>query len=129
MTMASLGRSTKMADSIVSAPLVEGGLKRGSAHSHTGAHGLESLYDDLLTAVEPGFNSDSGANSPGRFDTLHDGLAVLHHEYVSPLLVGDEGGLRHHDLLFCSVALQFDPHARELAVDEAGTGVGKSRAH
>src|SRR5579859_7992252 len=109
MTIASRGRSTKMADSMASTPLVERRLKRSRTHRRAGAHGLESLYDDLLTAVEPGLQSDASAGSPCRLDPFHDRLAVFHDEHVDTLLVGNEGRLRHHDLLLHAATFQIHP--------------------
>src|SRR5262249_23882244 len=126
MTTASRGRSTKMADSIASSSLVEDRLKRGSVHWRAGAHGLESLHDDLLVALEPGLDGDTGAHVPQGLDPFHDCLAVLHDKQVDTLLVRNEGGLRHHDLLLDAAAFQIHPHLHELTIDEGGLRIGEN---
>src|SRR5215472_434439 len=104
ITIASRGRSTKMSDSIALIPLVERWLQRGGAHRRTGVHSLEPLDDDVLAALESGSNDDASACFPCGLDPLYDSLAVLGHEDVDTLLVGDEGVLRHHDLLLNAAA-------------------------
>ena len=59
-------------------------------------------------------------------DALDDGLAVLDHENINARLIGDECGLRHHDLLFGRTAVEDDLH--ELTIDQRAFRVRQCRA-
>src|SRR5262249_52617840 len=97
MTMASRGRSTKIADSMTSA-MVEGALKRGRAHRRARAYALQALNDDQLAAGEPLLHDRVGAGLAADFQAPDHRFPVLDHEDVNAFLVGDQCGLGHHDL-------------------------------
>src|ERR1700730_1136335 len=98
MTTASRGRSTKMAESMPSAP-ADRRLHRGRAHRRPGAHGLQAVDDHELASGEALVDDDARARRAARLDALDHRLAVLDHEDIDAGLIGDEGCLRDHHLL------------------------------
>src|SRR5262245_17099965 len=99
MTMASRGRSTKIAESIASAS-ADGRLHRIGHHRRTRSHALQAIDDDQLAALETLADDDTGPGRSAGLDASYDRLAVLDHEDINAFLVGDERGLRHHHLFF-----------------------------
>src|SRR5712675_3089428 len=97
MTTDSRGRSTKMAESMASAP-ADHRLHRGRLHRRPGAHGLQAVDDHEFASGEALVNDDARARRATRLDALDHRLAVLDHEDIDAALIGDEGGLRHHHL-------------------------------
>src|SRR5271169_3895248 len=93
MTMARRGRSTKMADSIRSAP-IEDGRHRACLNRHSRTNALEALYDDLLTALQSLLDDDIRPLLAADLDPFHHGFAVLDHKHVDPFLIGDQRRLR-----------------------------------
>src|ERR1700724_1667287 len=125
MTIASRGRSTKMAENIGSAPFER--RRRAGRDRNSGAHPLQSFDDDLLVPGQ-GFLDDGirSALTP-RLDPLHDGLAVLDHEDIDAFLIGDQGRLRDHDHLLGGAAFERYPY--QLAIGQSAGRIGKSDAH
>src|SRR5215475_2139575 len=115
MTIASRGRSTKTADSMVSVPAER--LRHGRRpHRRAVAHGLQPFDDDLLAARQALLDHYVGAVLAAGLESLHHGRAILDDEDVDALLVGDQRRLRHHYFFLGRSALEHD--AYQLAVDE-----------
>jgi hypothetical protein len=91
MTMASRGRSTKIADA------------------------LQALDDDQLAARKPFLDDYAGAALASGLDALDRSLAVLDHEHIDALLIGDQRRLRYDDLFHGRAAFEADAH--QLTVD------------
>src|SRR5205085_3569190 len=84
-------------------------------------------FDDELFADRQALVDDNARPAlAAELEPLHDSLAVLDHKGIDTLLIGDQGSLRHHHLLFRSVALETDSH--QLSVDEPGGWIWKARA-
>src|SRR5271163_4681585 len=88
MTIASRGRSTKMAENIGSAPFEC--CHRAGFDRNSGAHPLQSFNDDLLVAGQAFLNDSIGSVLAPWLDPLHDSLAVLDHEDVDTFLIRDQ---------------------------------------
>src|SRR5712691_272204 len=97
MTIASRGRSTKMAENIGSAS-GQRCRQRARPHRHAGPDALQSLHDDLLAAGEALLDDDASAAFAAGLDALDGGLAVLDRKHIDATLVGDQGRLGHHHL-------------------------------
>src|SRR5215213_5189527 len=123
MTIASRGRSTKMAENIDLA-LIQVGRGRVCLYRHTGPQRLHAFDDDLLAAGQPFGDNHSLPVWPARLDPADRDLAVIDDEDVDALLVGDQGGLRHHDLLLPGPSLEIDRY--QLAVDQLPLGIGEN---
>src|SRR3954454_5838831 len=120
MTIASRGRSTKIADSMGSAP-VDRLRDRAGAHGHPGAQTLQPLDDHELAAREALVDDDARPAFAARLHSPDDSLAVVRDEDIDALLIRDQSRLRNHHLVFGLVALKSDAH--KLAVGQAGLGV------
>src|SRR5580692_10139384 len=97
MTIASRGRSTKMAENIGSAPFERRHGARLDRRSR--AHPQQSFDDDLLVPGQAFLNHGIRSALTSRLDPFHVGLAVLDHEDIDAFLIGDQGRLRDHDHL------------------------------
>src|SRR5262249_43392643 len=126
MTMARRGRSTKMAESIASAS-ADRRLDRVRPHRCARTHTRQPLDDDLLTAGEAGVHHDAGAGLAARLDAPDHRLAVLDHEHVDALLVGNQGGLRDYDFLFRRPGRHAD--IDELAIDQRARRIREGCPH
>src|SRR5215472_19093156 len=98
MTIASRGRSTKIAESIASAS-ADRLLERVRDHGRAGAHALQPLDDDELASCEALADDDARSFLAAGLHAPHDRLPVLDDEDIDAFLIGDERGLRHHDFL------------------------------
>src|SRR5580692_2981856 len=88
MTMASRGRSTKMAESIGSAPVER--RHRASLDRRTGAHPLQSFDNDQLVSGQAFLDDGIRSALTAGLDPLHNGFAILDHEDVDAFLVCDQ---------------------------------------
>src|SRR5215468_9982444 len=114
MTSASLGRSTKIADSIGSAP--SNRLRyRAGADRYARVHILQSVDDDELAAGQSFIDDDIRPALGAGLDTPDGGFAVVDHKHVDSALVGDQRRLRHHHSFLRLAALEIDAH--QLPVD------------
>src|SRR6185295_16245097 len=98
-TMASRGRSTKMADSMDSAP-AECLRQRTCSDRHAWAHALQSFDDNLFATLQPFIDHDARADLATDLNSPNRGLAVVDHEDVDTFLIGDQGRLRNDHLFF-----------------------------
>src|SRR5215471_12122667 len=115
MTIASLGRSTKIADSIGSAP--SNRLRyRAGADRYAGAHVLQSFDDDELAAGQPFIDDDVRPALGARLDAPDDGLAVVDHKHIDAALIGDQRGLRDDHSFLRLAAFEIDAH--QLPIDQ-----------
>src|ERR1700726_105305 len=126
MTIASRGRSTKMAENIGSAPL-ERRRHRASLDRRSGAHPLQSFDDDLLAPGQAFLDDRIRSALTPRLDPFHDGLAVLDHEDIDAFLIGDQGRLRDDQHLLGGAAFERYPY--QLAIGQSAGRIGKSGAH
>src|SRR3984893_937882 len=101
--------------------------QRARAHRRAGPHALETFDDDLFAARQPLADDDVRPALAAELETLHHSLAVLDHERIDALLIGDQGSLGDDHLLFRRAALEAD--SDQLPVDEAVGGIGKAGAH
>src|ERR1700687_2936863 len=122
MTIASRGRSTKMAENIGSAPFEH--RHRTSFDRRSGAHPLQSFDDDLLVPGEAFLDNGIRSALTARLDPFHHRLAVLDHEDIDAFLIRDQGRLRNYHHLLRGAA--FERHAHELAVDQSAGRIGES---
>src|SRR6185503_19182828 len=120
MTMASRGRSTNTADS-TALLRPERGCDRRRLDRSAGTNALQPLYDDLLAALEAGFEHGIAAIRPLNRDPPHRGLAVLDDEHVGPALVCDQRRLRNHDSFIGFAGLK--DHAHQLPVEQRAAGI------
>src|SRR5271170_2171396 len=97
ITIASRGRSTKMAENIGSAPFEHG--HRAGLDRRSGTHPLQSLDDDLLVPGQAFLDDSIRSALTAGLDALHDGFAVFDHEDIDAFLIRDQGRLRDHDHL------------------------------
>src|ERR1700756_1182502 len=118
-TIASRGRSTKMADNMGSASAQCGGKRR--SHFSTRTHKQQALDDDQLPTLKALVDHHTGIGLAARLHPLDRSFAILDGEQVDTLLVGNERGLRHHH--FCFRLPVFDFDANELSVDKLAVGV------
>src|SRR5580700_8295322 len=105
MTIASRGRSTKMAESIRLAPRQDRG-QRACPHRRAAPDALQSLDDDLVAGGETLFDYDAGAAFAASLDALDHGLAILDRKYIDTALISDQSGLRYHHLFLRSAAFK-----------------------
>src|SRR4051794_15496627 len=126
ITIASRGRSTKIADSMGSAPVDR--LGNGAcAHGHPCAQTLQPLNDYELAAGEALVDDNARPAFASRLHSPDDSLAVVGDEDIDAFLIRDQSRLRNHDLVFGFVALQSDAH--KLAVGQPRFAIGKCRTH
>src|ERR1051325_4082203 len=114
MTIASRGRSTKMAENIDLA-LIQARRGRACPYRHAGPQRLDAFDNDLLAAGQTVGDDHPLAVRPARLDPADRDLAVLDNEDVNALLIGDQGSLRHHDLFLRRPGFEIDRH--QLSVD------------
>src|SRR6516225_5982480 len=107
MTMANRGRSTKIADSIGSAS-AECGSYRRRPYCHAGPQRFQALDDDKLVARQALADDYIFAAGTARLDTPDRHLPILDDKYVNALLIGQQGSLRHDDLLLWLTGLEID---------------------
>src|SRR3954468_19712142 len=123
MTTASRGRSTKMADNIELAP-AQACRSRACCYRHSGPQRLNAVDNNLLAAGQTFGDNHSLTVCPARLDPADRDLAVLDDEDVDALLIGDQGGLRHHDLFLRGPGLEI--HRHQLTVDQLRGRIGKN---
>jgi hypothetical protein len=87
--MASRGRLTKMEESIVSAP-IETGRHRTCLNRLPGTNALETLYNNLLAALQSLVDNDIRSVFAADLYSFHDGLAVLNNKHVDTFLIRDQ---------------------------------------
>src|ERR1700732_3900420 len=109
MTIASRGRSTKIAESIGLPPGQRGG-ERARPHRDAGPDALQSLNDDLLATGEALVNHDAGTIFAPGLDPLDHGLAVLDGKHIDAALIGNQGRLGYYNLFLRRAAFEPDPH-------------------
>src|SRR6476659_6056150 len=126
MTIASRGRSTKIADIMGSAP-VDRLRDRACAHGHPRAQALKSLDDDELAAGETLVDDDARPTLARGRHAPDDSLAVVRDEHVHAFLIGDQSARRDDDLVLGLVAFQSD--AYELTIDQPRLGIRKCRTY
>src|SRR4051794_9194443 len=88
MTIASRGRSTKIAENIDLA-LIQIWQCRGCLDRHTGPQRLNAFDNDLLAARQTFGDNDPLAVCPARLDPTDRDLAVLDNKNVDALLIGN----------------------------------------
>src|SRR5215469_15095658 len=96
MTIASLGRSTKIAESMGLGPFYRRRHWRGlNRLARTDA--LDPFDDDLLAAFETVFDDSVRAALSARLHSSDRDLAVFDDEHIDALLIRNQRGLRDHD--------------------------------
>src|SRR6516165_10241492 len=123
MTMASRGRSTKIAESIALALSLPHRLRhRACAHCRSWPYRLQPVHDHLIACRETRIDHDVCPAFAAGLHAPHSRLAVLNHEHIDAPLVGDQRSLRNDDLFIGLAALDIDLH--QLAVDQVTVGIG-----
>src|SRR6516225_9526828 len=107
MTIANRGRSTKIADSIGSAT-VECGSYRCRSDCYSRPQRFEALDDDELVARQALRDDDIFAAGAAGLDTPDRHLPIFDDKHVNALLIGQQGSLRHHNLLLGLAGLESD---------------------
>src|SRR4051794_28738853 len=123
ITIASRGRSTKMAENIDLA-LIQIWHSRVCLDRHTGPQRLNAVDNDLLAARQTFGDNYPLAICSARFDPTDHDLAVLDNKDVDALLIGNQSGLWHDDLFLRCPGLESDRY--QLTVDQLLRGIGEN---
>src|SRR4051794_16217307 len=120
MTIASRGRSTKMAENIDLA-LIQVWRSRACLYRHTGPQRLDAFDNDLLAARQTFGDNHPLTVCPARLDPTDRDLAALDDKDVDALLIGNQSGLWHDDLFLRRPGLEIDRH--QLTIDQLPRGI------
>ena len=124
ITIASLGRSTKMEESTAQL------LTSGMGEARTGVPGLIPCNPSTMTrspALSPRLDDGVRADFRAGLHAANGGFSILGNEDIESLLVGDKRGLRNYELLLRRFHAGGHPH--KLAIDEGVIGIGDRGAH